>query len=81
MATAADHYARAEIAQDAAADLQAEGLTFTSTEALLDGICHALLAIARELGVPDTPPAAPLAGTGDASVSGQGITLAPGGGS
>jgi hypothetical protein len=47
-----EHYQRAEIAQDAAAALQANrdpGPGFTATEALLDAQVHALLAIAEHL--------------------------------
>jgi hypothetical protein len=46
--TASEHYQRAEIAQEAAASLQANrdpGPAFTVTEALLDAQVHALLAI------------------------------------
>lgn len=50
--TPAQHLAKAEIAQDAAAGLQAGELGFTATDALLDAIAHALIAIAGELGVP-----------------------------
>jgi len=50
------HYQRAEIAQEAAAALQAgrdPGPGFTATEALLDAQVHALLAIAEQLGCID----------------------------
>lgn len=44
-----DHYAKAEIAQDAAAAMQAArqpGPEYTVTEALLDALVHATLALA-----------------------------------
>ncbi len=47
-----EHYERAEIAQDAAAALQANrhpGPGFTATEALLDALVHATLALAAAL--------------------------------
>jgi hypothetical protein len=52
MASFQDHYQRGEIAQEAAAALQAgrdPGPGYTATEALLDAQAHALLAIAREM--------------------------------
>ena len=50
--TGAEHYQRAEVAQDAAAAQQADrdpGPGYTATEALLDAQVHALLAIAEHL--------------------------------
>ena len=47
--TGSEHYQRAEIAQEAAAALQANrpgGPDYTPTEALLDALVHATLALA-----------------------------------
>ena len=50
--TGPEHYQRAEIAQEAAAALQASrdpGPEYTATEALLDALVHATLALAAAM--------------------------------
>lgn len=61
--TPAGHLAQGQVAQDAAASIQAGDGYYSPTEALLDAIAHYLAAIAGELGVP-APPPAPEGGSG-----------------
>jgi len=44
--TGPEHYQAAEIALEAAAAAQSEDLRYTATEALLDALAHATLALA-----------------------------------
>jgi hypothetical protein len=70
MSSGPEHYREAEIAQQAAAAMQADrkpGPTYTPTEALLDALVHATLALAAaftEVGQSDNWQAAFEAGTG-----------------
>ena len=47
MATGPEHFSAAEIALEAAAATQADLLHYTATEALLDAVAHATLALAE----------------------------------